>query len=159
TVRRLATQPSAVADLPVRRDDEIGELAGAFAEVMHQLSEREQALKAAKDRADASEKRMEAIANHVPDCVSFIDASERFAYVNQAYASRFDLPPEQIVGLTLRELWGTTEYVASAPYLAQAQAGEVVAVTRECTSGEWMEITYQPAWNDAHDAVTGLHMF
>lgn len=159
TVRQLATRPAAMADLPVRRDDEIGELAGAFSEVMHQLREREEALKAAKDRADASEKRMEAIANHVPDYVTFIDASERFAYVNQAYANHFGLPPEHIVGLTLRELWGTPEYVANEPYLAQARSGQAITVTRECANGAWVEVTYQPAWNEAHDAVTGLHMF
>lgn len=159
TVRQVATRPTAVEELPLGREDEIGELATAFSEVMHQLSERERALGAAKDRADASEKRMEAIANHVPDYVSFIDASERFAYVNQAYANHFGLPPSQIVGLTLRELWGTTEYVANAPYLAQARAGEAVTVTRECADGEWVEVTYQPAWNEARDALTGLHMF
>lgn len=159
TVRQLATRPAAIDDLPVGRVDEIGELAGAFTDVMRQLREREDALKAAKDRADASEKRMEAIANHVPDYVSFIDASERFAYVNQAYAGAFGLAPEDIVGLTLRELWGTQEYVANEPYLAQARAGESITVTRQCTNGTWVEVTYQPAWNEAHDTVTGLHMF
>lgn len=159
TVRQLATRPTAVAELQHDSEDEIGELATAFSEVMHQLSERERALEAAKDRADASEKRMEAIANHVPDYVSFIDASERFAYVNQAYANHFGLAPAQIVGLTLRELWGTSEYVANEPFLAQARAGEAVTVTRECADGAWFEVTYQPAWNEARDALTGLHMF
>ncbi|SDC10763.1 PAS domain S-box-containing protein/diguanylate cyclase (GGDEF) domain-containing protein [Cupriavidus sp. YR651] len=158
-VRQLATQPAAVSDLPVGRDDEIGELAASFAEVMHQLSEREAALKAAKDSAAASEKRIEAIANHVPDFVAFIDAAERFAFVNQAYARHFGLPAEQITGLSLRELWGTPEYVANKPYLDQARDGHAVTFTRESTEGTAWEVTYQPAWDDAQDAVTGLHMF
>lgn len=159
TVRQLCEQPTAIAELPVTRGDEIGELAGAFSEVMTQLSERETALKAAKDSAAASEKRLEAIANHVPDFVAFIDADERFAFVNQSYARHFDLPAAQITGLSLRELWGTPEYVANKPYLDQACAGESVTFTRENTDGTVWEVTFQPAWNDAQDTVTGLHMF
>ncbi|MGN5479453.1 hypothetical protein ACTMU2_28785 [Cupriavidus basilensis] len=50
---------------------------------MRQLSEREAALKAAKDHAAESEKRIEAIANHVPDFgQSFIDMNERFVFAN-----------------------------------------------------------------------------
>ncbi len=159
TVRRLGEHPGAMADLTVKRNDEIGELAGAFSEVMTQLSEREAALKAAKDSAAASEKRLEAIANHVPDFVAFIDASERFAFVNRAYARHFGLPAEQIVGLSLRELWGTPEYVANKPYLDRACAGESITFTRESADGAAWEVTFQPAWNDAQDVVTGLHMF
>ncbi len=58
-VRQIGTNPAAVADLPAGRADEIGELAVTFAEVVAQLSEREAALKAAKDRAAESEKRIE----------------------------------------------------------------------------------------------------
>jgi diguanylate cyclase (GGDEF)-like protein/PAS domain S-box-containing protein len=159
TVRQLGTRPTAVTELPVDREDEIGELASAFSEVMQQLSEREAALKAANDSAAASEKRFLAIANHVPEFVAFIDASERFAFVNQAYARHYRLPSEQITGLSVRELWGTPEYVANKPYLEQARAGEVATFTRETADGAAWEVTYQPAWNDTQDVVTGLHMF
>lgn len=159
-VRQIATNPAALADLPTGRPDEIGELATTFAEVVAQLSEREAALKAAKDRAAESEKRIEAIANHVPDFVSFIDIQQRYVFVNQAYAQHYGLPAQQIVGLSLRELWGTQEYLACQPYLDQACAGRVVTFTRESADGnECMEVTYQPAWNDAQDTMIGLHMF
>ena len=159
TVRRLCEQPTAVADLPVHRDDEIGELAGAFSDVMTQLIERETALKAANDNAAASEKRLEAIANHVPDLVAFVDADERFVFVNQAYARHFGLPADQITGLSLRELWGTPEYVANKPYLDHACAGESVTYARENAEVQTWEMTFQPAWNETQDTVTGLHMF
>ncbi|WP_224079738.1 sensor domain-containing diguanylate cyclase [Cupriavidus laharis] len=159
-VRRVAANPDAAAELPVGREDEIGELAATFAEVMHQLSEREAALKTAKDHAAESEKRIEAIANHVPDFVSFIDMNERFVFVNQAYARHFGLPAQQIIGLSLRELWGTQAYLASRPHLEQAFAGKPVKFTRESPDGsECMQFTCQPAWNDAHDAIHGLHLF
>ena len=159
-VRQIATTPSALADLPTGRADEIGELATSFAEVVAQLSEREAALQAAKDRAAESEKRIEAIANHVPDFVSFIDRQQRYAFANQAYAQHYGVPAQQIVGLSLRELWGTHEYMACQPYVEQAFAGRAVTFTRESPDGnECMEVTYQPAWNDAQDTVVGLHMF
>ncbi|WP_130389718.1 sensor domain-containing diguanylate cyclase [Cupriavidus agavae] len=161
-VRRLCEQPAAVADLPLRRNDEIGELAGAFAEVMTQLSEREGALKAAQASTAASEKRLAAIANHVPDFVAYFDTSERFVFVNQAYARHFGLPAAQIAGLSLRELWGTAEYVAFQPFLERACAGEAVTFTREAPDGTAWEVTFQPAWNDAEgapEALAGLHMF
>jgi len=157
---QLGTDPNATPKLPTRREDEIGELARTYADVLRQLREREAALQAAKDRAAESEKRIEAIANHVPEFVSFVDTSERFVFVNHAYARHFRLPPQQIVGLTLRELWGTTEYVACQPYLEQALNGEAVTFMREAADGaQCIEVTYQPAWNDAQDAVVGLHMF
>ncbi len=159
-VRRVAANPAAVSELPVGREDEIGELSATFAEVMRQLSEREAALKTAKDHAAESEKRIEAIANHVPDFVSFIDMNERFVFVNQAYARHFGLPARQITGLSLRELWGTQAYLASRPYLEQALAGKVVKFTRESPDGsECMQFTCQPAWNDAQDTILGLHLF
>jgi diguanylate cyclase (GGDEF)-like protein/PAS domain S-box-containing protein len=159
-VRQLGTNPNAVADLPLGRADEIGELAATFAEVVAQLSEREFALKAAKDRAAASEKRIEAIADHVPDFISFLDMQQRYVFVNQAYARRYGVPAQQIVGLSLRELWGTQEYLACQPYLEQASGGRAVTFTRESADGnECIEITCQPAWNDAQDTVVGVHMF
>ncbi|ODV42321.1 histidine kinase [Cupriavidus sp. UYMMa02A] len=159
-VRRVAANPAAAAELPVGGEDEIGELSATFAEVMRQLSEREAALKAAKDHAAESEKRIEAIANHVPDFVSFIDMNERFVFVNQAYARHFGLPAQQIAGLSLRELWGTQAYLASRAYLEQAFAGKIVKFTRESPDGsECMQFTCQPAWNDAYDAIHGLHLF
>jgi diguanylate cyclase (GGDEF)-like protein/PAS domain S-box-containing protein len=159
-VRRVAANPAAASELPVGRDDEIGELSATFAEVMHQLSEREAALKAAKDHAAESEKRIEAIANHVPDFVSFVDMNERFVFVNQAYACHFGLPAQQIIGLSLRELWGTQAYLASRPYLEQAFGGKAVKFTRESPDGsEYMQVTCQPAWNDAQDTIHGLHLF
>jgi diguanylate cyclase (GGDEF)-like protein/PAS domain S-box-containing protein len=159
-VRQLGTNPNAVAYLPVGRADEIGELATTFAEVVAQLSEREFALKAAKDRAAASEKRIEAIADHVPDFISFLDMQQRYVFVNQAYARRYGVPAQQIVGLSLRELWGTQEYLACQPYLEQASTGRAVTFTRESADGtECIEITCQPAWNDAQDTVVGVHMF
>ncbi|WER47000.1 diguanylate cyclase [Cupriavidus sp. WKF15] len=159
-VRRVATNPAAAAELPVGREDEIGELSATFADVMRQLSEREAALKTAKDHAAESEKRIEAIANHVPDFVSFIDMNERFVFVNQAYARHFGLPAQQIIGLSLRELWGTQAYLASRPHLEQAFAGKAVKFTRESPDGsECMQFTCQPAWNDAQDTILGLHLF
>jgi len=152
--------PAALAALPTGRNDEIGELATTFGTVMRQLAEREAALYAARDQAAESEKRIEAIANHVPDFVSFIDVNERYVFVNEAYARRFGLPARQIVGLTLRELWGTPTYVASQPYLAQAYLGASATFSLEGQDGgECMEVTYQPAWNDAGDTVQGLYMF
>ncbi|WP_458766450.1 sensor domain-containing diguanylate cyclase [Cupriavidus basilensis] len=159
-VSEVPKNPAALAALPTGRNDEIGELATTFGAVMHQLSEREAALSAAKDRAAESEKRIEAIANHVPGFVSFIDMSERYVFVNEAYAQRFNLPVQQIVGLTMRELWGTSVYVASKPYLEQAYLGASVTFSLDGKDdAECMEVTYQPAWNDGKDTVQGLYMF
>ncbi|WP_454726801.1 MULTISPECIES: diguanylate cyclase domain-containing protein [Cupriavidus] len=159
-VGQVPKDPAALAALPTGRNDEIGELAATFGTVMQQLAEREAALCAAKDQAAESEKRIEAIANHVPGFISFIDLNERYVFVNEAYARRFALPAAQIVGLTLRELWGTPTYVALQPHLAQAYLGTSVTFSLEGPDGgECMEVTYQPAWNDAGDTVQGLYMF
>ncbi|AOY93438.1 sensor domain-containing diguanylate cyclase [Cupriavidus sp. USMAA2-4] len=159
-VDAVALNADALNQLPTQRRDEIGQLASAFAGVVRQLHERESALKAAKDLAAESEKRIEAIANHVPDFISLVDAKERYVFVNQAYARHFGLPVQQIVGLKLRELWGTPTYLAVRPHLEQAFAGRAVTYTQESPDGtECLEVSCQPAWDDARDTVVGLYMF
>lgn len=140
--------------------DEISDLTTTFSEFMRQLAERETALERAKDEARASERRIQAIANHLPDLASYVGRDERYVFVNDAYERRFGLASEQIVGQSIQELWGATAYAEVKPYLDEAFAGASVAFDRDSGDGsECLEVTYQPAWNEAMNTVLGLHIF
>lgn len=158
-VQQSATDFSAHRALPITRKDEIGDLAMTFSLLMHQLSEREAALHEAKDSAHESQKRIQAIANHLPDLVSYVGVDERYVYVNEAYERRFGLSTAQMVGLSIQELWGAPAYADVKPYLDRAFAGASVTFDREFRDGSGcLEVSYQPAWNDAEDTVVGLHI-
>jgi len=140
--------------------DEISDLTTTFSEFMRQLSEREAALEQAKDEARESEQRIQAIANHLPDLASYVGRDERYVFVNEAYERRFRLASEQIVGLSIQELWGATAYAEIKPYLDKAFAGASVTFDGDLGDGtECLEVAYQPAWNEAKDTVQGLHIF
>lgn len=142
--------------------DEVSELASTFSRVIRQLVERESALQKAKEQAHASERRIQTIANQVPDLISYIDAHERHVFVNTAYERRFGLPAASIVGLSVKELWGAPAYAEMKPYLDRAYAGESLTferVPRDLREYQCIEITYQPALAEGCDVVQGLHVF
>ncbi len=135
TVRQLAMQPAAVSDLPVQRDDEIGELASSFAEVLHQLSERESALKAAKDRAAASE----ADRGDCQPCAGLRGVHRRQRALRlREPGLRAPLRAARRPGgrpVAARAVGYAREHVANAPYLEEARGGRVITFTRESADG------------------------
>ncbi|MCY0853114.1 diguanylate cyclase domain-containing protein [Cupriavidus sp. D39] len=162
-VQKSAMDPSVHLLQPTTRaKDEIGELAATFSIVMRQLVHREAALQNAEARARESEERSRAISNRLPGLVSYVDVDERYVFVNEAYEQRFGLPATKIVGLSIRELWGAQVYADEKPYLKMAFAGSLTTFDRDFQEqGEYkcLEVSYQPAWNDAKDTIMGLHIF
>ncbi|WP_432258085.1 diguanylate cyclase domain-containing protein [Cupriavidus sp. TMH.W2] len=162
-VQESATDLSAHAALPTSRTDEIGALATTFSSVMEQLSERTNALLEARKLAEEREERIHAIANHIPELVAYLDAEERYVFVNKAYEQRFQIPRGEIIGRTPKELWGEDLYVkALSHHLKLAFSGELATFATELydeNQYECLEVTYQPAWSRTGDIVVGVHVF
>ncbi|WP_224788723.1 diguanylate cyclase domain-containing protein [Pandoraea terrae] len=162
-VRRSASDPRAYTCLPAGKPDEIGELSLAFSHLMRQLLERNAALQNAKEVAETRAKYIQTIANHVPDLISYLDTHERYVFVNAAYERRFNLSANQIVGRTLRDLWGDEIYLSTlAKRIRQALAGEVVNFSvewREDSTTQIFDVTYQPVANADSGPVVGIHVF
>ncbi len=91
--------------------------------------------------------------------VSFIDTNEILVYVNQNYAAWFGLAPADMVGLSLREMYGADAYTAFSPYMQRALSGETVRYERELRkpggTAAWISVDLR-AHRDASGKLMGV---
>ncbi|GAB3625511.1 putative diguanylate cyclase YegE [Pandoraea terrae] len=160
-VQRSSGDLRAVEALPVQRADEIGALANEFRQLMLQLGDHTDALESSRESARANARRMQQIADRVPYLVMFLDAHERFAFVNRACELRLKRPRGRIVGETVQALLGGDMYAVVGPHLARAYQGESATFHWEHGSGDeyhCFEASYQPEWVSGH-VLAGVHVF
>jgi PAS domain S-box-containing protein len=80
-------------------------------------------LRRAHDQLRRQGEEIGRLANAVPILLAYCDLAERFKLVNDAYEQWFSRPKSEIIGLTLRELFGERAYGKIAGTVAQARAG------------------------------------
>ncbi|MET0295627.1 MAG: PAS domain-containing protein, partial [Phenylobacterium sp.] len=73
-----------------------------------------------------SEERLRDITDAMPVLISYVDADQRFQFVNKAYEQRFRRPLHQIRGELLKDVFGDALYEARRPFVERALAGEHV---------------------------------
>lgn len=66
------------------------------------------------------------IIDGVPALIGYIDADERYLFVNQAYADWYGYPREDFIGKAIREIMDDDTYLRSSPYYNRVLAGEPV---------------------------------
>ncbi len=77
-------------------------------------------------RLQQSEAQMRLVTDALPVLVSFIERDGRYGYVNRSYTEWFGLPPEQLLGRTVRDVLGEAAYAAVGPLIEKALAGETL---------------------------------
>ncbi len=77
----------------------------------------EQATRAAQDR-------LHSIATHVPALISYWSRDLRCEFANEAYRDWFGVPPERIVGMSMRELLGEDQFLKTEVSVRSVLAGE-----------------------------------
>ncbi len=86
------------------------------------------------------------------------DSQQRYRFVNQGYAGRFGLRPEDFIGKTLAEALGQQAYESFRPQVEAVLAGQrvdfEVEVPYERLGRRFMRCTYQPE-RDASGALVG----
>lgn len=91
--------------------------------------------------------------------VTFVDLEGRMVYASRRVIEWFNRPPAEILGKTLRELYGEMGYAEIAPYLARATAGESVQYERHANqpdgSRSWISVTLTPH-HDKHGKLVGI---
>lgn len=107
-------------------------------------------------RLEASERQLQTFADTVPPLMAIIDTEERFLFANRAYAEYWQRPIDDIIGRRVDEVVSADAYVAIAPNLARAIAGEQVKYElhlKRPGTGEPMceEVVYVPQRNDDDD--------
>ncbi len=114
----------------------------------------------AEDAARESAERLRAIADNVPALVSYVDDKKCFRFANATYEKWFGLRSEQMIGRTMREVWGEERYRENGPRVERALAGETVIfdTTFPGDGGErHLRGTYIPD-RDASGRVRGMYV-
>lgn len=115
-IRRVRSDPSAAAEVPVRSRDEIGELADDFNNLIRERTRAEASLR-------EGERRLRMITDNTPALIGYVDSDLRYRYCNATYFEWFGRKPEELLGRTLREVLGETAYAAREPHVREALAG------------------------------------
>ena len=74
----------------------------------------------------ASEEQMRVVADMAPVYIAYLDTEERYRFVNKAYAERFGLNRDDIVGKGMKEMVGDEAHAVLAPYLRTVISGITV---------------------------------
>ena len=133
---------------------EIATLANNFNRMAAALEQREVALA-------ASRTQLRAIADNIPEQITYVDRDERYRFAN-AHIGRFQtVSPEEMIGKTVREVRGDVLYETILPSFRRALAGETHSVEKSIDvhgREAHFSVTYVPDF-DADRSVKGVYAF
>lgn len=127
-----------------------------FSGIMRDIS----AAKAAERALLESEARLRTVADALPMRVAYIDAAQRYQFVNLAYDGEFGMPREAIPGRTMAELYEPARYRAIEPHVRAVLAGERVRFESELATAidyTCHETNFIPQWDVDGRSVIGFH--
>jgi len=91
-----------------------------------------------------SKEHLRSVIGNVPAMIAYVDAAQRYVYVNRQYLERFAPGRDDITGLSVREVLGEARYALAAPRIAQALAGEALSYDWQPFPEVWQVISYVP---------------
>lgn len=95
-----------------------------------------------------SEDHLREVINNVPALIAFVDAEQRYVYVNRRYLERFAPDRLDITGCTVREILGEARYRVASPLIAEVLKGMPQSYDWEPFPGVWQVINYAPKYDD-----------
>ena len=118
------------------------------------------ALRESEARMQASEAHVRLVADHASIFIAHIDGDHRFRFVNRAYAERYRLPREKIIGAHVADITGRIAYDVYRPKLEEALHGgrrlEFEMEIPYATLGtRWVHVVYEPE-RSAQGEVIGV---
>src|SRR5688572_12078171 len=120
-----------------------GEPAG-FLGIAKDITER----KRAQGELNRARTDIRLIADAAPAYIAHVAADKRFRFVNKAYALRFGLTPQQVVGRHMWEVVGREAYESLRPYVEQVLGGTPVEfeleIPYEGIGPHYMHCAYAP---------------
>ena len=108
-------------------------------------------------QAQASEARLRSVINSVPALIAYVDAQQRYVYVNRQYQQRFAPQRDDLIGRTVQEILGPERYAVASPLIAQALQGQTQSYDWQPFPGVWQLINYLPV-RDVQDQVCGYYV-
>ncbi len=104
--------------------------------------------KDSEERIKLSENQLRLITNALPALISYVDNNERFRFVNQKFTEWFDISSEEMVGLKVREVFGTPAYRVLKPQIDKALSGQQctfeTAINYKNAGKRYIHISYMP---------------
>jgi len=79
---------------------------------------------------DASEKRLRLITDAVPAIIGYVDHEERYRFCNRQYEQVLGFKPAQMIGATLREVYGEEAYVTIREHAREVLTGKRISFER-----------------------------
>jgi PAS domain S-box-containing protein len=150
TARAVSGQQDFAVRATKSSDDELGDLTDAFNSMLDQIQTSHADLE--KSRA-----QLQIITDYASVMLCQVDGHQVFKFVNPAYAARFNLTPQQVVGRTVHDLLGTRAYESFQHYMVRALAGERVEfeleIPYEKIGLRWMHCIYVPEKNRAGEVL------
>lgn len=77
----------------------------------------------AEERLRRNERELRVLTDSMPALICYIDAEERYRFVNRTYTEWFQKPREEIIGKKVRSIMGDKAYREVAPQMHQALEG------------------------------------
>jgi two-component system CheB/CheR fusion protein len=95
------------------------------------VDELEQRISERTAKLQRSEQEFHTLADNVPALLSYLDADQRYRYVNHRYEEHWKRPMAEIIGRTAEELLGPAGYATARPYIEAVLAGQAVTYEAE----------------------------
>lgn len=96
---------------------------------------------------------LESILNGASLLITYIDKEERYAFVNRAYASWYDVKPEELIGKRVSEILKPDVYARASANIKKALDGQPVSYENQVTDREGRErtlrVNYEPHFEGA----------
>ncbi|MEH2462163.1 protein kinase domain-containing protein [Nostoc sp.] len=121
---------TAVQDITERRQAE-RLLADYNRTLEQQVAQRTAALQKSEAALREREQELRLITDALPALISYVDANQRYRFVNRTYEVWFNLSRDDILGKSVHELLGETVYQRVEPSINQVFEGQTVTLEAE----------------------------
>lgn len=85
------------------------------------------------------------VANNLPSMIAYWDKNQRCQFANKVYLDWFGIKPEDLVGLTMRDLMGVELYEKNRPYIEAVLNGEAQQFERDLIISRTGEVRHTSA--------------
>ncbi|MDP2367828.1 EAL domain-containing protein [Rhodoferax sp.] len=159
----IADSAAPIRDVKGRVDGVVLVFRDVTLERQHQLAVRqhnellEQRVQERTLQLRESEDHLLSVINNVPALLAYVDAQQRYVYVNHAYRQRFAPGLVDITGLPVQQILGEARYAQAAPLVARVMRGESQRCDWQPFAGVWQAIHYVPK-RDASNEVVGYYV-
>ncbi len=104
--------------------------------------------KETEERIRLSENQLRLVTNAVPALISYVDNNQHYRFVNQQFTEWFGFPTEEMVGKSVRDVFGDEAYSVVKPRIEEALAGEQVkfetSLNYRAVGPRYVHVSYMP---------------